>query len=64
MINSSAGRAIDIGMSGNGARVADLTIVHTGGGYGLNVFAKSTQIQRVSVWSLRGGRLHRPGSAG
>ena len=63
VINSSAGRAIDIGLSGNGTRIADLTIVHTGGGYGLNVFAKSTQIQRVSVWSL-GAVACSPGISG
>lgn len=51
VINSSAGRAIDIGQSGRGTRISDLTIVHTGGEYGLNVFAKSTLIERVSVTS-------------
>jgi hypothetical protein len=51
VIHSSAGRAIDIGQSGRRTRISDLTIVHTGGQYGLNVFAKTTLIQRVSVTS-------------
>jgi hypothetical protein len=52
VINSSADRAIDLGnLSGSSTniRVSDLTIVHSGGVYGLNVFAKTTLIQRVSV---------------
>jgi hypothetical protein len=52
VINSSAGRAIDLGNSTGTSTtitVSDLTIVHTGGEYGLNVFAKSTLVQRVSV---------------
>jgi len=36
---------------GDGARVADLTIIHTGGLYGLNVFASGVLIQRVDVHS-------------
>ena len=47
VINSTAAQAL--AMFGNGARVSDLTINHTGSLYGLNVFATSVLVERVEV---------------
>jgi hypothetical protein len=45
--------AADIGLEikGDGAKVADLTINHTGAIFGLNVFANNVSVQRVEVHS-------------
>ena len=49
VINSSA--SYGLALTGSGARVADLTINHTGAIYGLNVFASGVVIDRVQVHS-------------
>ncbi len=49
VINSSA--SIGLELKGSGAKVADLTIIHTGSLFGLNVFATGIQVQRVEVHS-------------
>ena len=42
---------VGLELKGDGAKVADLTIVHTGSLFGLNVFATGIQVQRVEVHS-------------
>jgi hypothetical protein len=49
VINSSA--SIGLELKGDGARVADLTINHTGSLFGLNVFANNILVQRLEVHS-------------
>lgn len=63
VLQSSAGRAVDIGQNGRGTHLADLSIVHTGSEYGLNVFAKDTLVERVTVHSL-GAVACSPGISG
>jgi hypothetical protein len=38
-------------LTGGGAKVSDLTIRHSGGSFGLNVFASNITVQRVDVYS-------------
>ena len=47
VINTAAN--IGLQLLGNGARVADLTIVQTGSQWGLNVFAAGITVERVAV---------------
>lgn len=49
VVNTSAN--IGLELKGDGAKVADLTINHTGSVFGLNVFANNIQVQRVEVHS-------------
>lgn len=49
VINTSA--AVGLELKGDGAKVADLTINHTGNLFGLNVFANGITVQRVEVHS-------------
>jgi hypothetical protein len=49
VINSSAASALTL--KGSGARVSDLTIVHTGGLWGLNLLAANVVAQRLEVRS-------------
>jgi len=49
VITSSANYGLML--TGNGAQLADLTIIHSGSIYGLNVFASGVQIDRVLVRS-------------
>jgi hypothetical protein len=49
VITSSASTGLDL--TGNGDKVADLTIIHSGSQYGLNVFASGILVQRVEVHS-------------
>jgi hypothetical protein len=49
VINSSASSALTL--TGTGAKVADLTINHSGSTYGLNAFASGVLIDRVQVHS-------------
>ncbi len=49
VVNTSA--SIGLELKGDGAKVADLTINHTGSLFGLNVFAANISVQRVEVHS-------------